>query len=121
MSDALRRWYIPDAFIPEESTAPAVSHESICVLNPTDDDAHVVITVYFADKEPERSDVVVVPARRDIHMRTIIPEQVGGLRLASGVPYGIQVEADADVQVQYSRLDSTQAAYTLMTAMPQPQ
>lgn len=122
MTDAagVRRWYIPDAFIPLVSTAPEVSHESICVLNPTDTDAELTITVYFADRDPESSAPITLPARRDAHLRTSIPEQVGGLRIEPGVPYGIEVASSADLQVQYSRLDTTQAAYSLMTAMPSP-
>lgn len=122
MTDAsgVHHWYIPDAFIPTVSTGQEVSHESICVLNPTEADAVLTITVYFADAEPMTSAPITLPARRDAHLRTSIPEQVGGLQLEKGVPYGIEVTSSADLQVQYSRLDTTQAAYTLMTAMPTP-
>ncbi|MDR1768873.1 MAG: hypothetical protein LBR32_10720 [Propionibacteriaceae bacterium] len=113
----MNRWHVPDCYIPPRSSGGQPSHESICVLNDSSQDAHLTLTAYFADREPERSAPVLVPARRDLHLRTAIPEQVGGLRLQPDVPYGIVVESEADLKVQYSRLDTTQPAYTLMTAL----
>jgi hypothetical protein len=59
-----------------------------------------------------------VPAQRDVHFRTNEPERVGGLRIPPGVPYGIAVESSVPLFAQYSRLDTTGGAYTLMTAIP---
>jgi len=116
----MSRWYVPDAYIPPRSTPPEVSHESICVLNDTDEDATLTITVYFADREPVTSAPIVLEARRAKHLRTSVPDQVGGLELHPDVPYGIVVESAADLKIQYSRLDTTQPAYTLMTALLSP-
>lgn len=112
-----RRWYVPDAYIPPVSTAPEVSHESICVLNDGDPAVEFTVTAYFADREPERSRPIAIGGRRAVHLRTDRPDQLGGLQLERGVPYGIVIESPADLQVQYSRLDTTQAAYSLMTAL----
>lgn len=114
----LRRWYVPDAYIPPASTAPEVSHESICVLNDADTEVEFNVTAYFADRDPQRSQPITLAGRRAVHLRTDNPSHVGGLSLERGIPYGIAVESAADLQIQYSRLDTTQAAYTLMTAMP---
>lgn len=118
MSGTTRRWYIPDAYIPPASTPPAVSHESICVVNDSDHPAELVITAYFSDREPQRSAPVVLGARRAEHLRTSDPAAVGGLELAADVPYALVISSQAPLHLQYSRLDSTQAAYTLMTAIP---
>lgn len=112
-----RRWYVPDAYIPPVSTAPEVSHESICVLNDGDGTVEFTVTAYFADREPERSQPIPLGGRRAVHLRTDRPEQLGGLQLERGVPYGIAIESSAELQIQYSRLDTTQAAYSLMTAL----
>lgn len=50
-----RRWAIPAGDIPDGSTGPApemTSHETACILNASDDEAHVEITVYFSDRDP---------------------------------------------------------------------
>ncbi len=111
-------WYVPDAFLPSESSNGHVSHESICLLNIGDADAEVVITVYFADQDPRVSSPLILPAHRNLHLRTNEPERVGGLRIPMDVPYAIAVSSSLPMFVQYSRLDTTGGAYTLMTVIP---
>jgi hypothetical protein len=113
----LRRWYVPDAYIPPASTAPEVSHESICVLNDSEEPAVFTVIAYFADRGPQRSSELSIEGNRAVHLRTDHPSAVGGLQLERGVPYGLVIESAAPLHVQYSRLDTTQAAYTLMTAL----
>jgi len=111
------RWFVPDAYIPPSSTGSEVSHESICVLNRAAVASTFTVTAYFADREPEQSRPIAIAARRDLHIRTDMPDRIGGLTIERGVPYGLEIESETDLQIQYSRLDSTQAAYALMTAM----
>ena len=113
-----KHWFVPDAFLPSESSNGHISHESICLLNVGEADAEVVITVYFADQDPRVSSPLTVPAQRDLHLRTNEPERLGGLRIPAGVPYAIAVASNVPVFAQYSRLDTTRGAYTLMTVIP---
>jgi hypothetical protein len=49
------RWAIAEGYIPEGSTGPEpemLSHETACILNAGDSDAHLVLTLYFSDREP---------------------------------------------------------------------
>lgn len=112
------QWFIPDAYIPPKSTNDQTSHESICLLNVGDADATVTFGAYFEDGEPQFSEPVAIPARRAFHLRTDDPARVGGLQISVGVPYALTVSADVCVLVQYSRLDTTQSAYSLMTIIP---
>lgn len=109
-------WFVPDGFIPTETKM--TSHESICLLNVGDVDAQVVFGAYFEGREPEFSDPVPVPGRRAMHLRTDDPDRVGGLRIPAGVPYALTVTSDVPVLAQYSRLDTTDGAYTLITTIP---
>ena len=50
-----RHWAIAEGYIPSQSsfTDPTlISHETACILNAGDKEAHVRITIYFADCEP---------------------------------------------------------------------
>jgi hypothetical protein len=115
------RWAIPEGYIPAESTGPApqmTSHETACLLNATDTDANVSVTVYFEDREPVGPYRVVVPAQRTLHMRyndLSDPE-----RIPTDVPYSSIIESDVPIVVQHSRLDSRQAANALMTTLAYP-
>ena len=112
------RWYIADAMTPAHSTAPETSHESLCLLNDSRADASVVLTAFFEHAEPETSAKFIVPAKRSVHLRLDDPARIGGLRIPVGVPYGLVVDADARLALQYSRLDTAQSAYALMSVVP---
>ena len=67
-----RCWAIAEGYIPDQSPGPAPefeSHETACMLNAGESDAHVEITIYFTDREPVGPYRVVVPARRTLHLR----------------------------------------------------
>lgn len=110
------RWTIADAYIPVSNTGGHVGHESVCALNATGFDAELTFVAYFADREPVTGHAVTVGARRARHLRTSVPAEVG-LEIPAAVPYALEVLCDAPLDVQYSRLDTTQAAYTLMTSV----
>ena len=114
-------WIIPDGYIPPTSAEGSIleSHESICVLNCSSEDAQLFITIYFEDREPLEELFAVVPGRRTKHIRTSALA-VGGAVIPAGVPYAIEVVSDIPVIVQYSRLDATQAANALMSVMAHP-
>ena len=120
MSEGAYVWLIPDGYIPEESTATLLSHESICVLNAADEQAHLSITFYFEDRDPIRDVRVTVPPERTRHIRTDLPEHLGGATVPKGVPYAVRVACDVPVTVQHSRVDTSQEALALMTTMAHP-
>jgi hypothetical protein len=109
-------WYVPDAYLPAESSAAAPSHESSCLLNSGEQDAHVRFTFFFEDRDPLGPVELVLGARRTRHVRLDDPSAIGGLELPRGVPYAYSVESDVPIVVQHSRLD-TSAGYTLFTSI----
>ena len=119
-----RLWVIAEGWIPPESTGPApamTSHETACILNAGDTDAHVEVTTYFSDRDPAGPYRVTVPARRTKHMRfndLEDPEPV-----PKGTDYSAVLRSDVPVVVQHTRLDSRQAENALMTtvAFPAPE
>ncbi len=117
MSEGARVWLIPDGFIPEKSSGEQESHEAICVLNTSAEHARLSISFYFEDRDPVKDVVVSVPPERTRHIRT---DKMDGVEIPRGVPYAIRVESSVPVTVQCSRMDTTQAALSLMTAMAYP-
>ena len=107
---------MPDAYLPEASSGAAVSHEASCLLNTSDEDAHVRFTFYFEDREPVGPVDVTLGARRTWHVRLDDPGQLGGVELPRSVPYAYSVESDVPIVVQHSRLDTSEG-YTLFTTI----
>ena len=111
-------WAIPEGYIPPESHGPApamLSHETACLLNTTDDDAHVRITIYFADREPVGPYRVTVPARRTLHLR--FNDLDDPAPIPRGTDYASVIESDVPIVVQHTRLDSRQAEEALLSTI----
>jgi hypothetical protein len=115
-SEGKRKWFVPDAYLPAESSGAASSHESACLLNTSAADARVAFTFYFEDREPIGPVEVALGARRTAHVRLDDPEALDGVDLPRGVPYAYTVVSDVPIVVQHSRLD-TSAGYTLFTTI----
>jgi hypothetical protein len=113
-----RRWAIAEGYIPGWSHGPEpemTSHETACILNASDRDAQVEITVYFEDREPAGPYRLTVPARRTKHLRfndLREPEPI-----PRETPYASVIESDAPIVVQHTRLDSRQAENALITTI----
>jgi hypothetical protein len=117
----VREWVIPEGYIPGESTGPApqmTSHETVCLLNCSDQDAHVEITIYYADREPAGPYRVEVPARRTRHVR------FNDLRDPEPVPrdtdFSSVIRSDVPIVAQHTRLDSRQAENALLSTIAYP-
>jgi hypothetical protein len=114
-------WVIPEGHIPGRSTGagPALeSHETACVLNAGDQDAHVEIMLFFTDREPVGPYRVTVPARRTVHQRfndLTDPEPV-----PRDTDYASVLTSDVPVVVQHSRLDSREPALALLSTVAWP-
>jgi hypothetical protein len=110
------RWAIAEGYIPSKSSfteRALVSHETACILNAGDQDAHVTITIFLADREPLGPYQVTVAGRRTLHLRfddlkepTMIPRDTD---------YSSVFESDLPIVVQHTRLDSRHAEVSLLS------
>jgi hypothetical protein len=46
-----KTWLIPDTYLNSVSKNQNISHESVCVLNTSDKDAEIKLTLFFEDRE----------------------------------------------------------------------
>ncbi len=114
-------WVIAEGYIPSGSTGPEpemVSHETACLLNTGDKDAHVEITLYFPDREPVGPYRVTVPARRTVHQR--FNDLTDPAPVPLGSEYASVLTSDVPVVVQHTRLDSRQAENTVLSTVAYP-
>jgi hypothetical protein len=112
-----KRWAIPEGYIPSESFSTdraLISHETACILNAGDADAHITLTVFFTNREPVIYQVTV-PARRTLHLR------FNDLKDPEPVPldtdFSSVFEADVPITVQHTRLDSRRAEISLLSTI----
>jgi hypothetical protein len=113
-----KRWAIAEGYIPSESSFsdPAlVSHETACILNTAARDAHVAITIFFADREPIGPFRVTVGARRTLHLR--FNDLADPQQIPRDTDYASVFESDVPIVVQHTRLDSRHAEVALLSTM----
>lgn len=114
-------WAIAEGYIPEWSTGPEpemTSHETVCILNAGDRDAHVSLTLYFADRDPIGPYIQTVPAQRTLHQR--FNDLSDPQPVPRGTDYACVIESDQPVVAQHTRLDSRRAENALLTTMAYP-
>lgn len=101
-----RVWAIPEGYIPSQGLEghDLVSHEAACILNTTDEEAAVEITIYFEDREPCGPYPVTIGPRRTLHLR------FNDLSEPAPIPrdcsYSSVLRSNVPVVVQHTRLDS---------------
>lgn len=113
-----KRWAIAEGYIPKSSHGPQpqmTGHETACLLNTSDRDAHVQITIYFSDREPVGLYHVTVPASRTKHLR--FNDLKDPAPIPRGTDYASVIESDVPIVVQHTRLDSRQSANALLTTI----
>src|SRR5919199_6319018 len=112
------RWAIAEGYIPGWSNAPEpqmTSHETACLLNASDEEAHVAITIFFSDREPVGPYRLTVPARRTKHVR--FNELKDPTPIPADTDYASVIESDVSIVVQHTRLDSRQAENALLSTI----
>lgn len=113
-----RIWAIAEGYIPSKSMSEEralVSHEAACLLNTSDTDAEVTITLYFTDREPAGPYHIRVPARRTLHVRfndltdpEIVPRDTD---------YASVFRSNTPIVVQHTRLDSRNPNIALLSTI----
>lgn len=113
-----KRWAIGEGYIPETSHGPEpemTSHESLCMLNVSDEEAHLQLWIFYADREPVGPYKVSIAARRTKHIR--FNDLTDPAPIPRGTDYASLIESDARIVVQHTRLDSRQAANALTSTI----
>ena len=117
----VKEWVIAEGYIPPDSHGPApqmTSHEAVCMLNASDQNAHVEITIYYSDREPVGPYRVDVPARRTRHIRfnnLSDPEPI-----PRDTDFSSVIRSDVPIVAQHTRLDSRQDANALLSTIAYP-
>ena len=116
-------WTFAAGFMPDGSTGHEpeyTSRDELTLLNTTDDDATVDVSVYHADKEPVGPYRCHVPARRvnAVRVNDLIDPQAVPL----GVPYAMVLVSDVPIVAQLTHLDTRQAALgvAITSGLPGP-
>lgn len=112
------RWAIAEGYIPSWSHGPEPqfkSHETACILNAGDRDAHVQITIFYSDRDAAGPYLITVPARKTKHVR--FNDLKDPAPIPTATDFSSVIESDVPIVVQHTRLDSRQDANALLSTI----
>lgn len=104
------RWELAGGRVPVDSTGPEpelVSHDKVCLLNAGEEMATVALTLYYADGRVAGPYPLSVAAERVRHTR--INDLIDPYAPPLGEAYGIVLESNVPIVVQFTRQDTRQA------------
>jgi hypothetical protein len=113
-----KRWAIAEGYIPSQSSffdRSLISHETACILNVSDQDAHIRITVFFTDREPVGPYQVAVGARRTLHLR--FNDLEDPTPIPRDMDYASVFESDVPIVLQHTRMDTRHAEVSLLSTI----
>ena len=115
-------WAIAEGYIPGQSVSDdhaLLSHETACLLNTTDKDADVSITLFFTDRDPVGPYRVKVAARRTLHLR--FNDLTDPQAVPRDTSYASIIESTVPIVVQHTRLDSRNPNIALLSTIAFPE
>ena len=115
-----KTWLIPDTYLNSISKNQSVSHEAVCVVNTSDVDAKIKLTLFFEDRAKRDDFESFCGAGKTHHIRLDKIRSKSGEPIPKDVPYAILVESNIEIVVQYSRLDTSAPEMALMTTIAYP-
>lgn len=115
-----KTWLIPDTYLNSISKNENLSHEAICVINTSDTDADITLTLFFEDRECIKGFTSFCGAEKTHHIRLDKIRGANGEMIPRDVPYAVLLESTQPLVVQYSRLDTSAAEMALMTTIAYP-
>jgi len=116
-----RIWAVAAGHIPPDGTGREpewTSYDKICLLNAGDQDAHVVLTIFYSNKEPMRGYPLIVGGRRVRHIR--LNDLIDPEAIPLDEDYGCLIESDVPILVQFVHQDTRKAENALFCTLAFP-
>ena len=110
-------WILPDCELPHEGEGVAKGHESVIIVNDSEVDAEIDVTIFFTDKEAYRDIKWTVKSGRVRCFRTNNIDDMCGFEVPFETQYAMKLSSNCNIVVQYGRLDNTQANLSFYTTM----
>ncbi|MBQ8551705.1 MAG: sensory rhodopsin transducer [Clostridia bacterium] len=110
-------WLIPDCELPKEGEGVLKGHESVIIVNDSDKDAEIDVTIYFTDKAPYTNIKWTVGAGRVRCFRMNNKTDMCGFEVPYETQYAMKVVSSENIVLQYGRLDNRQVNLAYYTTL----
>ena len=112
-----KNWIIPDCELPPVGEGVLSGHESVIIVNDSNADAVIKVTLFFTDTPAYEGIVWTVKAKsvRCFRMNNI--EDMCGFSVPLETQYAMKLNSDRNIVVQYGRLDNRQTNLAYYTTV----
>ena len=110
-------WIIPDCELPQPGEGVLKGHESVIIVNDSDETAEIRVKIYLVDEDCN-ADIrwKVLPGRvRCFRMNNL--EDMCGFEVPYETQYAMKIESNTNIVVQYGRLDNRQINLAYYTTL----
>ena len=112
-----KNWIIPDCELPPEGEGVLKGHESVIVVNDSDEVAHIKVKLFFTDKPCYENIEWTVEPQRVRCFRMNNPDDMSGYIVEKELQYAMKLESSTEIVVQYGRLDNRQVNLAYYTTL----
>ena len=110
-------WIIPDCDLPPEGEGVLKGHESVIVVNDSNEKAVIKVKLYFVDKPPYEGITWEVEPQRVYCFRMNNVKDMCGYVVPLETQYAMKLESSQPIVVQYGRLDNRQTNLAYYTTL----
>ena len=112
-----KQWVIPDCELPQEGEGVLKGHESVIIVNTTQKEAKVKVTLYFTDRDCQEGICWRVKAGRVRCFRMNNLSDMCGFAVPYDTQYAMKLDSNCEIVVQYGRLDNRQTNLAYYTTL----
>lgn len=117
MAMGKKNWIIPDCELPPAGEGVLKGHESVIIVNDSDVDAQIDVSIYYTDKECYEGIKWQVGAKKVRCFRLDNPDDMCGYKIPYETQYAMKVVSDVEIVLQYGRLDNRQTNLAYYTTL----
>ena len=110
-------WIIPDCELPPEGEGVLKGHESVVIVNDSNEKAVIKVKLYFVDKPAVENIVWEVEPQKVKCFRMNNVEHMCGYVVPLETQYAMKLESSQPIVVQYGRLDNRQTNLAYYTTL----
>lgn len=112
-----KNWIIPDCELPQEGEGALKGHESVIIVNDSDNDAKINVTLYFTDAPCYSGINWEVKAKSVRCFRMNNTTDMCGYVVPFDTQYAMKIESSEKIVLQYGRLDNRQVNLAYYTTL----
>lgn len=112
-----RSWLIPDCELPRAGEGLLKGHESVIIVNDSDETAEIQVKLYYTDRDCDAEIRWQVEPGRVRCFRMNSADDMCGYRVPYETQYAMKITSNCNVVLQYGRLDNRQTNLAYYTTL----